>query len=451
MIEAARLLEKYAAPVPRYTSYPTAPHFVDGAGPALWQDMLDGIRETDPVSVYVHVPFCDRLCWFCGCHTKHVRQYEPVKAYMASLGKEIELVGSGMAARARLEHLHLGGGSPSLLHRQELAQLRSLLEAAFHIDKDSEISVEIDPSDMAGDTFEGLRDLGLTRASIGVQDFDPLVQRAINRPQTFEQTREVVGELRHIGVGSLNIDALYGLPHQTMMRLAATIDKVVELQPDRVALFGYAHVPWMKKHQRLIDEASLPGSLERFEQAEMAAERLVAGGYQRVGFDHFALPADSLAKAASAGRLHRNFQGYTTDACETLIPLGASSIGQFAGGFVQNNPATGLYRAAVEAGRTAASRGLALTRDDVIRGWMIERLMCDFAIDLAALADKFGDAAAPYVDEARAVAKAEQDGLCHLAGDRLEIPEPARPFVRIVAARFDAYFGNTAFRYSKAV
>jgi oxygen-independent coproporphyrinogen-3 oxidase len=451
MPDPAYILEKYPKPVPRYTSYPAAPHFREGQGKPLMKQLLAGLDTKTPVSVYAHIPFCDKLCWFCGCHTRHTLKHAPIEAYIGSLEQEIALIGERTGHRTPVAQLHLGGGSPSLLTPQDCTRIRQALETAFTFGHDSEISVEIDPSDVTPDTLKAMQIIGLTRASIGVQDFDETVQRAINRPQSFELTRDVAAALRDAGIGSLNIDALYGLPLQTRDRLAKTIEKVISISPDRVALFGYAHVPWMKKHQQMIREDDLPGALERFEQAEMAAAMLCEAGYERIGIDHFAKPEDPLAVAARHGRLHRNFQGYVTDACETLIGLGASSIGRFSGGYIQNIVATGQYQTAVANAHLPAAKGLALTDDDHVRGWMIERLMCDFEIRFDQLEARFGGAAAGYGDEALAIAAAETDGLCEADMDGFRIPEEARAFTRIVAARFDAYLNASGARYSRAV
>ncbi len=451
IIDPQAILARYPAAVPRYTSYPTAPHFTAGLGETLLPRMLASIAPDERISLYLHIPFCDKLCWFCGCHTKHTLKYAPVSAYVDTLLDEIGRVAAAIGFRAAAGHIHFGGGSPSMLSAHDLTRLGDALRGAFAVDADTEISVEIDPSDVTDETLEGLAALGLTRASIGVQDFDPEVQKAINRPQTFETTREVIGALRGIGVRSLNIDALYGLPLQDEARLAATISKVIGLQPDRVALFGYAHVPWLKKHQTMIRDADLPDGLARFRQAALAAQMMREGGYETIGIDHFAKPGDTLALAARNGTLHRNFQGYTADTCKTLIGLGASSIGSFEGGYVQNIVPTAQYAEAVANGGLAGSRGYELTRDDRIRGWMITRLMCDFAIDLEALETRFGADAAPYVREARLIAAQESDGLCAVDGTHFIVPPAARAFTRIVAARFDAYLNASQVRYSKAV
>ena len=451
MPDPSHILQKYPQAVPRYTSYPTAPHFQADAGPALMQRLIDGLDDDTPVSVYAHIPFCDKLCWFCGCHTKHTTRHAPITSYIGSLEQEIALLGERTQAQPPIGQLHLGGGSPSLLTPEDCQRLRIALEGTFVFTPASEISVEIDPSDVTPEKLKAMQIIGLTRASIGVQDFDETVQRAINRPQSFEVTRDVAAALREAGIHSLNIDALYGLPLQTRDRLARTIEKVISISPDRVALFGYAHVPWMKKHQQMIREDDLPGTLERFEQAELAARMLSEAGYVKIGIDHFAKPDDKLALAARAGHLRRNFQGYVTDQCDTLIPLGASSIGRFGGGYVQNIVATGQYQTAVANGMLPAAKGFALSQDDRIRARMIERLMCDFQIPFEALRQEFGAPALPYIAEARAVAANDQDGLCEADDGSFSIPVAARPFARIVAARFDVYLNESGARYSRAV
>lgn len=437
--------------IPRYTSYPTAPHFRDQAGLAIARERLAQVPESGRVSLYLHVPYCDRLCWFCGCHTKQTLKYEPVQRYVDALVAEIALVRERAGKRLGAGHVHFGGGSPSMLRLPEFDRLSTALRTSFLIDEGTEISVEIDPSDVTAETLDGLKLLGVTRASVGVQDFDEAVQKAINRPQTYEQTRDVIAELRSAGVGSLNIDALYGLPLQTLVRLEDTIGKVLSLAPDRIALFGYAHVPWMKKHQTLIHEEDLPGTRARFDHARRAAELIAAAGYEPIGIDHFAKPADCLAVAARAGRLNRNFQGYTTDTCRTLLGLGASSISSYGDAYVQNIVPTSQYEATVRGGVLPAMRGIRLTLDDQIRAFVIERLMCDFALAFTDLERRFGSAARPYIAEARLACANDRFGLSETTGHGVTIPDEARPFARIVASRFDAYLGDGAVRYSKAV
>ncbi|QQR36192.1 oxygen-independent coproporphyrinogen III oxidase [Devosia oryziradicis] len=444
------LATKLSRPVPRYTSYPTAPHFHPGIDQAQYASWLEALPASAQLSLYLHLPFCDRLCWFCGCHTKQVNRYSPITAYLEALAAEIGQVGCMVGTRP-VTAVHWGGGSPSLLEPDDIAATSSLLREAFHFADVVEFSVELDPNDMAPEKYGAWAAAGLTRASIGVQDFDPRVQAAINRIQTYEQTRHVVESVRAVGVRSLNIDMLYGLPHQTVAGAAQTARQVASLRPERVALFGYAHVPWMKKHQAMIDEQALPDTTERFRQSQAAAAELLANGYERIGFDHFALPHDRLALASHAGRLRRNFQGYTADQHDALIGLGASAIGRLPQGYVQNVVSTHEYQRRAMSGAGAIERGVTLTRDDQVRGHAIERLLCDFSLDLAALRATFGPDADPVVEDAAAIAMTDEHGLVQLLPGKLEVTERGRPFVRTIAAGLDAYLQVGNARYSKAV
>ncbi len=446
------LLAVHGETTPRYTSYPTAPHFDATAGAALVGDLMAACRDSAAVSVYLHIPYCDRLCWFCGCHTKQTKRYEPVRAYVDTLVREIEVFGEKAGARPTLTALHLGGGSPSLLKSDDMARIGDVIRSVFDVRTDAEIAVEIDPSDVAEDTLDGLEALGLTRASIGVQDFDADVQAAINRPQSFESTASVADALRHRMNCTLNIDALYGLPRQTSARLVRTIEQVIELQPERVALFGYAHVPWAKTHQRMIADSDLPGRYERLKQADIAARLLVEAGYETIGFDHFALPGDSLAVAARDGHLQRNFQGYTADTAPVLVGFGASAISKYPGGYIQNIVPTNNYRAAVENGETTACKGYALSADDRMRAYAIERLLCDFRLDFSALADRFGEPAWSLAELMKGQVADDDFALAAMDDMIVTVPQDARPFARIVASWMDAYRtpSETA-RYSQAV
>jgi len=437
--------------VPRYTSYPTAPHFHAGITGQTVREWIGAIPNGDQLSLYLHVPFCDRLCWFCACHTKQTRQYDPVAAYVTSLCREIGSVGALVDGRASVRAIHFGGGSPTMLAPADMHRLGDALRQAFVLAPDVEISVEIDPNDMTVDRLDALAAIGMTRASLGVQDFDPKVQAAINREQSFESTRAVVDGLRARGVGSVNLDLLYGLPHQNLKTLAATVAQALSLSPDRIALFGYAHVPWFKKHQTMIPEEALPGSQERYAQAQMAAGMIEAAGYERIGLDHFARPDDAMAVAAREGRLKRNFQGYTEDACETLIGLGASSISRYRQGHAQNQPATGVYQRVVEDGGLPIVRGVAFTEEDRARGWVIENLMCNFAVDAREAKERFGAAVKPLVAIAAGLAQAAPDPVLVRDGDVFVVPEHHRPLVRTVAARFDAYLETGQARHSVAV
>lgn len=443
------LLARYGGNVPRYTSYPTAPHFHTGIGPEIYADWLRALDGNDRLSLYLHIPYCDRLCWFCACHTKQTRQYYPVKAYLKALETEIRTIGALVDRRAMVTAIHLGGGSPTLLAPADIIRLKEILAENFSIAEAAEISVEIDPNDMDKAGYDALAAIGMTRASLGVQDFEPRVQDAINRIQTFDQTRSVVNAVRARGVRSVNCDIVYGLPHQTLASSRRTIADIISLHPDRIALFGYAHVPWMKKHQTMIDEASLPGAQLRFALMRQATGMLVDAGYRPIGIDHFAKAGDSLATAAANGCLRRNFQGYTDDQATAIIGLGASSIGSFRQGYVQNMPATGQYEKQVLSGELAVVRGVALDNDDRMRRWVIERIMCEFGFSFDELMREFGAMAAAVMAEAQSLCAGDE----HLSirGDRFEIAPPARPFARSIAANFDSYLKSGAGRHSMAV
>lgn len=442
---------KHGGPAPRYTSYPTAPHFHAGIDGDVYARWLRQLKPGQTLSLYIHIPWCDRLCWFCGCNTKQTRRYDPLNTYLAALENEIETISGLVDPGCRVTALHLGGGSPTMLKPEHMVWLDKALRSRFHFEDNAEISVEMDPNDLDADKYDALAEIGLTRASIGVQDFDEKVQQAINREQTFEQTREVVEQVRARGVRSVNCDVLYGLPHQTRHSVDRTIEQVVSLRPDRIALFGYAHVPWMKTHQKMIDEAALPDVTERFAQMNRASSLLTAAGYTAIGIDHFALPADSLATAAASGAMRRNFQGYTSDTADALIGIGASSIGQLPQGYIQNQPSTGEYQRQVNLGRLPVVRGFELSEQDRLRARIIELLMCDFAFSFSTIRHEFGGAAEQVLDEAEYLAGCDTDGMVEFSGGLFQVTNKGRPFVRSIASAFDSYFGEGAARHSLAV
>ena len=450
-LDAAAITRLTAQPVPRYTSDPTAPHFHPGIDAATYASWLAALPAQARLSLYAHIPFCDTLCWFCGCSTKITHRYAPISTYLDALAHEIDTVASLIPPGAVADHIHWGGGSPTILSPSDITRLASLLRQRFTLAPNADFAVEVDPRGMGQDRIDALVEAGLTRVSIGVQDFDPDVQRAINRVQTVAETRAVVDAFRAGGVRSLNIDAIYGLPGQHLEQLSRTLAEVIALAPDRIALFGYAHVPWMKKHQSLIPANDLPGVVERHAQAEAAARILKDAGYIRVGIDHFARPDDALAQAATTGSVQRNFQGYTLDPADALIGLGASAIGRLPQGHVQNEAATGIYQTAVSAGRLATTRGIALSPDDRLRGAVIERLMCDLTFSAPALTAAFGPAAVPVLEIARAILAEDDEGFVTPTADGFRVTEAGRPFLRILAARFDAYLPQRAAGHSSAV
>ncbi len=444
-------ISRLSAAVPRYTSYPTAPHFNNEVGDETYARWLSDIPPSRRVSLYVHIPFCDRLCWFCACATKQTHRYEPLARYLKSLFREIDLVSELAGKQTVVTALHFGGGSPTMLKPADLTGLAAHLKSRFRFSPDAEISVEIDPNDMDQPRHRALAEIGMTRASLGVQDFDETVQQAINREQTFRQTEAVVTAARAGGAKSVNIDLLYGLPHQTVDSVAATLRQVLTLSPDRIALFGYAHVPWMKKHQTMIDETSLPDTDARFRQSQNAARLLLEAGYVAVGIDHFAKPSDSLAIASRERRLKRNFQGYTDDRADIVIGLGASAIGKLPQGYVQNMPSAGGYERLIADSRLATVRGFELSDTDRARAWVIERLMCDFGFSQSALQSGFGAVAGPILTEAHQLAASDANGLFERTARGFRITKKGKPFARLIASRFDSYLGCGHARHSAAV
>jgi oxygen-independent coproporphyrinogen III oxidase len=434
--------------VPRYTSYPTAPIFGRDVGAEVQEACLRDLDPDEPVSVYLHIPFCERLCWFCACQTQGTRTLSPVESYVETLEAELALIARLLPEGVRMGQLHWGGGTPTILPPHLIARVAEAIRGVFPAAEAFEFSVETDPTMIDAPKVAALQAAGMTRASIGIQDFAPEVQEAIGRTQSFETTRDCIAELREAGVTSLNTDLVYGLPHQTADRLSRTIEQVLSLAPDRVALFGYAHVPHMSKRQRLIDEAALPGDEERFRLAAMAHEMFMGAGYMPIGIDHYARPGDSMAEAAAAGRLRRNFQGYTADACQTLIGLGASSISRFPQGYVQNATATAAYAQKIGSGALAGARGHVFSHDDRLRSRAIEQIMCDFRLDQNALEAEFGEDAA-CLRSVHAEVKAAFGDLVELSADGLSVRPEGRPVVRMIASRYDAY-GVGENRYSKA-
>jgi oxygen-independent coproporphyrinogen III oxidase len=446
------LLRRYGGPSPRYTSYPTAPHFHTGVGAADYRTWLGELESAKPLSLYIHVPFCAELCWYCGCHTKVVRGYRPIADYAALLAQELELVCAAIPFRGTLAHLHWGGGTPSMLSDADFLMLMRSIAERFHLASDIEVAVEIDPRILSESTVRTLAESGVTRASLGVQDFDSKVQEAVHRIQPFETTARAVEWLRGNGIAALNFDLMYGLPEQTLAGIERTVDMAATLAPDRIALFGYAHVPWMKRHQNLIDATKLPDATARFRAATAAHARLLAHGFRPIGLDHFARPGDTLLSALETGALRRNFQGYTADNSAAVIGFGASAISTLPQGYVQNQVGFRAYAGAVRGERLATARGIRLSSEDAVRRAVIERIMCVETVDLALVASEFGLGPDHFDAEIPALAPLVADGLLTVEGARLQLSEAGRPFRRSVAAVFDRYLRVAgAVQHSRAV
>lgn len=437
--------------LPRYTSYPTAVAFAPVSGEAEARKWLGATRADQTISAYVHVPFCRRLCWYCGCHTSVVHDYDRVQAFFGTLMREVDLWADGIGPHAGAAHLHFGGGSPNALSPDHFRALVRHMAERFALRPGAEVAVELDPGMLSDAFIDAAGEAGVTRASLGVQTFDPEVQARVNRVQPFDQVAAATDRLRQVGIKAINFDLMYGLPGQTPENVAATTSAAILLRPDRVAVFGYAHVPWMKKHQVMIDEASLADSDGRWAQAEAADDVLVAAGYRRIGLDHYALPGDALATAAAAGRLRRNFQGYTDDPAPVLVPIGPSSIGRFAEGFVQNAASTDVWRREVEGGRLPLARSLPVSADDELRAAVIERLMCDLSVDVGEACRARGFDQTALDDAVAAASMLQGDGLCRVEGRTVTIPAEACRLMRVVAACFDTGLLPAQRRHARAV
>ncbi len=437
------------ARAPRYTSYPTAVQFTPAVGAVEQATWLAALPHEASVSLYVHVPYCRRLCWYCGCNTRVVNARNPVADYRKQLLREVDLVAGEIGRPLTSRFIHLGGGSPDVLSKGDLYQLFDRLRRHFVISADAEIAAELDPANVKAAWVRAAADNGLNRASLGVQTFAPHVQEAINRVQSPAVVENAVAALRANGVHSINFDLMYGLPLQTTADVLSTVDRALQMQPDRLAVFGYAHVPWVKKHQSLINAAELPGVSERLAQSHAAAERLLSAGYVQIGLDHFAVPHDPLVIARAQGRLRRNFQGYTTDNSDALLGFGPSAISRFPQGYVQNSPAARDWSAAVSSGRLAAVRGVKLTNADRLRWRLIERLLCEGRLDTASLEPaSFGPAGVGALD---ILAGYERDGFLLREGPELVLSDMGWPLARVICTALDATTKLDSQHHSQAV
>ena len=431
----------FDAKVPRYTSYPPANRFMSGVGARNQKAWLERISDDAPVSLYVHIPFCRRLCWFCACRTQGTQTLAPVASYIETLLKEFEQISNILPPKISMARLHLGGGTPTLLDAALMNRLLKTVFDRFALARDFEFSVEIDPTEAKPEVLETLAAFHMTRASVGVQDFDPRVQKAIGRMQSFDVTHEVIAQLRDNGVTGLNVDFLYGLPYQTNDSLCTTLDQVLSLKPDRLALYGYAHVPHMSKRQVMIPDTALPGSEDRFVMADMARRRLIGSDFVALGLDHFARPHDSLTKAALNGAMKRNFQGYTDDPCETLLGFGASAISKMPQGYFQNAVATSAYAERIERGGLAAHKGFVFDADSRFVATMIETMMCDGVFDSQQLENMFPQCARK-IAAVRIDLLAQFGELFEDQNQRLKLRQEFFAAARLIAARMDGAQGT---------
>jgi len=437
------LLEKYDRPGPRYTSYPTAPHFHTEFDEDTYRERLRAVsdRADEPLSMYVHLPFCEARCTFCGCNVVISPHRGPEEAYLRMVENELDLLAEALAPRRQLSQLHWGGGTPTYLSPEQCEQLFAAITSRFPLMDGAEVALEIDPCVTTMEHLQTLRRLGFNRLSMGLQDLDPEVQRAVRRIQPLELTRDHVVEARRLGFQSVNIDLIYGLPHQTNEQFRSTVRTVIEeLAPDRVACFSYAHVPWIKPHQRQLDDSTMATGWEKFQLFVGAAEEFTAAGYRFVGFDHFARPGDELAQALDQGRVHRNFMGYTVMPASDQVGIGVSSIGDVGGSYVANEKKLAPYQRAVEAGRLPVERGIRRTDEDELRRAVINRIICTLELDFDSIADEFGvDPRAYFADALADLEPMVADGLAEITDRAFRVTPRGRFFLRNLCMPFDAY------------
>ena len=450
------LIRKYSIPGPRYTSYPPATKFT----PALAALQLDEAIAVDnapgagPLSLYFHLPFCETRCWFCGCNTVITRRRDAAREYLDDLERELRLTALQINTERPVAQIHLGGGTPTFFPPEQLRRLGTLLRRYFlHIGSDVEFGVEVDPRRLTADHVLALREIGANRASLGVQDTNTRVQLAIHRFQPHYQNERAVEWLRGAGFDSINVDLIYGLPLQTAETFAQTIDDVLKLNPDRLSVFSYAHVPWIKPAQKIFDDREqLPGAEEKLAMFALAHEKLTAAGYVDIGLDHFARPDDELAKALREGTLHRNFQGYSTRGGASLYSFGISSISSTADTYRQNYKTLPEWRAALDAGRLPIDRGLRLTEEDSRRRTIIMRLMCERRLDFAALAKALGvNFAAAYAREIASLEDLVTDGIVTRTPKGFEVTRRGVPLLRVVAMRFDPTLTSAPGQHSRTI
>ncbi len=441
--EWVKLLIKYNKPVPRYTSFPTAAQFQADFKVAKLKTHLTTLNKQQPISLYIHIPYCHSLCHYCGCHTKIVHSEAPITSYIRSLLQEIKLFAEQMSDQLPVSRIHFGGGSPNYAPVSDLTRLLETLSDHFAISSTTELHIECDPRLLDPIKIRAYASLGFTHISLGVQDFNPDVQQAINRTQPYDLIARHIENIYQSGIRSCNFDIMIGLPKQTTSSIKKTAEQVLQLHPSSIAVFPYAHVPWMKKHQKLMEKFDLPDTISRFQMSQLIADQLTHAGYCPIGIDHFALKEEGLWQAQEQGCLHRNFQGYTDDQANVLIGFGLSAISQFPDMYVQNTTSASIYHQMIAKSELPVVKGLCLSKEDQRRRDLIENIMCYFKIDF----EDFPDIHLP--DDK--LLPLYQDGIIDMTQKRLQITKKGKPLTRIVASCFDPYFQQEARRHSSAV
>lgn len=440
------LLKKYDQPGPRYTSYPTAPYFHHGVDEQVYRKHIEKdnqLKQNEPISLYFHLPFCDTLCYFCGCNMMVTHNRQKIENYIGYLIKEMELLRPLIGKNRKVMQLHWGGGTPTYLSPDQIRRLGNAIREFFEFEDQAEVSVEIDPRELTRDHMVALKEVGFNRCSMGVQDFNPKVQKAVNRVQPEDITRQTVDWARELGFQSVNIDLMYGLPFQTVDMFEKTLDIILDIDPDRLAVFNYAHLPNMIKHQRLIKDEWLPKPEEKLQLLKLSIEKLTSSGYVYIGMDHFAKPDDELTLAMEEGTLYRNFQGYSTHAGLNLFAIGITSISMLSDLYVQNVKKLDPYYERLENGQLPVFKGVELTEDDILRREVITELMCNFYLDKKKIEQKYDlDFDDYFADALEKLIPMQQDGLIELHEESLKVTTMGRLLIRNIAMQFDYYLAQ---------
>lgn len=449
------VLEKYERAGPRYTSYPTALQFVREFNSAEFcRAIADSNRGegTRDLSLYFHFPFCESLCYFCGCHMMITRNCDSIEEYLFYMKKEIDLLSGLVSSNRKVVQIHWGGGTPTYLTTEQIEEMAVYIKRRFDVAENAEVGIEIDPRRMTARHLPTIRESGFNRVSFGIQDFDETVQKAVNRIQPEYLTREVVEKSRELGFESINVDLIYGLPFQTVESFEGTIDKIIDIRPSRIAVFNYAHVPWLKKHQRLIPESALPSVRERLRILELVIDRLTGAGYIYIGMDHFAEPDDDLSTALANHSLRRNFQGYCTHSDLDILGVGVSSISELEGVYAQNTKSLTEYKTALDMGRIPTAIGYRLHDDDHLRRYVIQGLMCSGKILKQDIKAKFGvDFDRYFPTSLRQLESLVKDGLVTTDANAIRVSDSGRLVIRNIAMVFDRYLVDTADVHSRTV
>lgn len=445
-----QLILKYDGQFPRYTSYPTAPHFSSEIDGTIYEQWLSTLPPQDPISLYIHIPFCNQLCWYCGCSTKITNNEASIEAYVNALKQEITLVASLLSSKNHcVRHIHFGGGSPTILSPPLFLDLMSTIRTFFNVDHHAEIAIEIDPRTINEEKISAYATAQINRVSIGAQDFNHEVQQAINREQSFDLVQSSINMFRQYNITNINLDLIYGLPKQSIDSIKQNIKAVFQLNPNRIALFAYAHVHWMKKHMQLIQEEHLPNNATRIEMFSIATKKLTQGGYLPIGLDHFAKPTDTMAMALNKKTLTRNFQGYSIESAPHLIGLGASAISQLSNKYVQNASNIKQYKSIITHNRLPVTRGIELCVEDQLRRKIIDHIMCYLEVDLKKLCTLYNYPLDSFDKELGSLDNLINDGLVAINNGILSIHPKARQITRVVSSHFDRYFKKQEQQHSK--